>query len=46
MVSRSCGDQSTTNVLRLELDYSLEHIFVIFIFRRGLLLIFIGLVLS
>ena len=33
MVSRSCGDQSTTNVLRSELDYSTGDIFfVIFIF--------------
>ena len=39
MVSRSCGDQSTTNVLRSELDYSMEHIFVVFIFRGKLLLI-------
>ena len=37
MVSRSCGDQSTTNVLRSELDYSTGNIFVLFIFRRGLL---------
>ena len=39
MVSRFCGDQSTTNVLRSELDYSIRNIFVVFIFRRGLLLI-------
>ena len=35
MVSHSCGDQSTTNVLRLELDYSAEHIFVVFILGEG-----------
>ena len=39
VVSRSCGDQSTINVLRSELDYSTGNIFVVFIFRRGLLLI-------
>ena len=41
MVSRSCGDQSksTTNILHSELDYSTGNIFVVFIFRRGLLLI-------
>ena len=38
MVSHSCGDQSTTNVLRSE-HYSTGNIFVVFIFRRGLLLI-------
>jgi hypothetical protein len=39
VVSRSCGDQSTTNVLRSE-HYSTGSIFVVFIFfRRGLLLI-------
>ena len=42
MVIRSCGDQSTTNVLRSELDYSTGNIFVVFIFRRGLLLILLG----
>ena len=31
VVSRSCGDQSTTNVLHSELVYSTEHIFVIYI---------------
>ena len=35
MVSRSCGDQSTTIVLRSELDYSTRHIFVIFILGEG-----------
>ena len=42
VVSRSCGDQSTTNVLRSELDYSTGNIFVLFIFRRGLLLILLN----
>ena len=32
VVSRSCGDQSTINVLRSELDYSTGNIFVVFIF--------------
>ena len=32
VVSRSCGDQSTINVLRSELDYSTGNFFVVFIF--------------
>jgi len=32
VVSRSCGDQFATNVLRSELDYSTGNIFVVFFF--------------
>ena len=35
MIIRSCGDQSTTNVLRSELDYSTGNIFVVSILGEG-----------
>ena len=45
MVSRFCGDQSTTNVLRSELDYS-TNIFLWFSFLGKVTANFIALVLS
>ena len=46
MVSRPCGDQSTTNVLHSELDYSTGNIFVVFISLERGTTNFIGLVPS